>query len=98
MSVVARTGGDLLCTSSESDPRMTSVGRFLRKFSIDEWPQLWNVISRLLQPASGYRRGPSIAIVTELLSDNSPSLPPIRRRTGTASPNGTPAGTWTRMS
>lgn len=28
----------------DDDPRITKVGKFIRKYSIDEWPQFWNVL------------------------------------------------------
>jgi undecaprenyl phosphate N,N'-diacetylbacillosamine 1-phosphate transferase len=39
----ARESGDRFETSS-TDPRITRVGHFLRRWSIDELPQLWNVL------------------------------------------------------
>jgi lipopolysaccharide/colanic/teichoic acid biosynthesis glycosyltransferase len=39
----ARESGDRFETSS-SDPRITRVGHFLRRWSIDELPQLWNAL------------------------------------------------------
>lgn len=42
MTVEAEAAGPQL--SSDSDPRVTPIGRVMRKYRIDELPQFWNVI------------------------------------------------------
>ena len=40
----ARNGGDPRMFKIDDDPRVTRVGRVLRRLSVDELPQLWNVL------------------------------------------------------
>lgn len=40
----ANESGDGVIFKMRNDPRVTRVGRVIRRFSIDELPQLWNVL------------------------------------------------------
>lgn len=42
MKLEAEKDGPML--STENDPRITSVGKFMRKYRLDELPQFWNVL------------------------------------------------------
>lgn len=44
MRIDAEASGPQFTAKTASDPRVTSIGRFLRQTRIDELPQIWNVL------------------------------------------------------
>jgi lipopolysaccharide/colanic/teichoic acid biosynthesis glycosyltransferase len=69
-SLLAGLSGDRdgLCFKAKDDPRITRVGRFLRRTSLDELPQLWNVLKGEMSLV-----GPRPALPTEVAAYPAPA-------------------------
>jgi lipopolysaccharide/colanic/teichoic acid biosynthesis glycosyltransferase len=61
--LLSKSDREGICFKSKSDPRITRVGRFIRRASIDELPQVWNVLRGAMSIV-----GPRPALPSEVAS------------------------------
>lgn len=66
-----------ICFKAKSDPRITRVGRFIRRFSIDELPQIFNVLRGEMAIV-----GPRPALPSEVAAYPSRALGRLRVKPG----------------
>ena len=66
-----------ICKKFHADPRVTRVGRFIRKYSIDELPQLFNIVR-----GDMLLIGPRPALTSEVYQYSASALPRLHCEAG----------------
>lgn len=76
-SLLAQSERDGTCFKMKHDPRITRIGRFLRRFSLDELPQLINVLKGEISLV-----GPRPALPAEVETYGNAAWPRLRGKPG----------------
>ncbi len=76
-SLMRHNEADGLIFKMKEDPRRTRVGRWLRRTSLDELPQLWNVLTGSMSLV-----GPRPPLVTEVLQYDEPHMRRLAAKPG----------------